>query len=116
MAGGGPATAGRRRAASLRLRLRARGRLVAVVAPQVLLRAFADQLLERAIQMAHIALALLRRRKRTDDDVVPRAARQALRMHEEAGDVGAAGELRREGCGIGEPAEELRPFALACAG
>src|SRR6266513_3755050 len=91
------------------------GRLVAVVAPQVLPRALAYQGLERAVEVARGALAGKRRRQLAQHDRIAGAARQPPRVSEKARDALALGEPGGERHGVGRAAEELGPFALAYA-
>src|SRR5262245_11080543 len=101
---------------SLLKRVRTFGHLVAVVAPQVLARAFAHQLLERAVEPSGRAFSLEPFRERPKLHHVAAAPRQPAPENEKAAYAFAPGELRRECHGVGRSPEDLGPFAFAFAG
>ena len=91
-------------------------RLVAVVAPQVLPGAFAHQVFERAVQVAHRRLAGNGRRQRLQHaGGSRRRAAAARRRQESRRRRRAARAAARSVAGVGELAEELRPFTLPFA-
>src|ERR1051326_4087578 len=97
-------------------RARSSRHLVAVVAPEVLARAFAHQVLERAVQAPGGGFPLQLFGKRPDPELVAPPAGQPAAEGEEAAHPFALGKPGGEGHGVRGAAEELGPVALAFAG
>ena len=94
---------------------RARRDLVAVVAPQVLRRALADQRFESAVHDGRIVRRVAGQRLLQPSQVnpVPRSARQSLAIDEQNDRIELARKARRQRHRVGPAAEERRPHALA---
>src|SRR5215472_9871811 len=86
------------------------GNLVPVVAPQVLLGAPADELLERAVESAHRRLGRTRLEKRLDREAVSAARGKALRVAHQHRSAGLLREAPDERHGVRGPPEKLAPL------
>src|ERR1041384_7370529 len=97
-------------------RARSSRHLVAVVAPEVLARAFAHQVLERALQAPGGGFPLQLFGKRPDPELVAPPAGQPAAEGEEAAHPFALGKPGGEGHGVRGAAEELSTAARRAAG